>query len=135
MRASLLAVSLLLLCACTGDDLTEVNDALIMKVPATSVGRGDTITAVITNRSRLYFANYVSVCGDEGRPFDHRVGTNWVRLPTTDTLSCVALVHGETLHPGASRRYAWRAPSDTGTYRVAYRFAAVTLISHPFVVR
>jgi hypothetical protein len=138
MRTSLLAISVSILCACAGDDLTAANGGLILTVPATSVGPGDSITAVVTNRSRLDFSDYYG-CVREGRPFDRRVGTDWVRLPSTDTLPCAAIVHSETLHPGASRNYVWKAPSDTGTYRVALGLGlgqgSVTLISHQFVVR
>ena len=135
MRVMTLAVSLSVLCACNGDDLADVNGPLSMTVPATSVGPGDSIRAVITNVSRRDFTGFDGVCSDEGRPFDRRVGADWVRLPSTDTLACADGVRSVTLHPRASVSYAWRAPTDTGTYRVAFRLAPVTLISHPIVVR
>jgi hypothetical protein len=130
-RSYLLAISLSLLCACNGDELSDVNGPLSMTVPATSVGPGDTIRAVITNVSRRDVTYHDGVCGAEGRPFDRRVGADWVRLPSTDTLACAAIGTAETLHPGASQHYAWSAPSDTGTYRVAF----LSFTSHPFVVR
>jgi hypothetical protein len=130
MRVLMLAASLSILCACNGDDLTDVSGPLSMTVPATSVGPGDTIRAVITNISRRDVTYHDGVCGAEGRPFDRRVGADWVRLPSTDTLPCATNVRGETLHPGANQHYAWRAPIDTGRYRVAF----LSLRSHSFVV-
>jgi hypothetical protein len=136
MRASLLTIALSLMCACSADSLTDTNGPLIMTVPATSVGPGDTIRAVITNVSRRVFDYDVVIgCASHQGPFERLVGGDWVRPVDSDTLPCAELVMSDSLRPGTSQNYAWSAPSDTGTYRIAFGLGPVALISHPIVVR
>jgi hypothetical protein len=136
MRASSLAILLSVLCACNGDDLTDINGPLSMTVPATSVRRGDTISAVVTNRSDRDFDDDVETgCVLAQGPFERLVDGDWVRPVVSDTLPCAPLTMYESLRPGASRDYTWKAPSDTGIYRVAFTLGFVALISHPITVR
>lgn len=126
---------LALLAACSANDLTDVNGPLSFTVPQTAVAPGVEITGVVANRTRVPFSTYVELpCG---QPFERKVGGTWTSLGSSDSsVLCLTGAMYQELGPDSTWNYSWRAPSDTGTYRVVLSIGLlITLISHPIVVR